>query len=110
VSVVLDKVRQLEKYLTVVNEASLDKVLEAAIDKLLGRETARLVAQRDRLKNQLAEFEQKYHLDSAVFYEQFEQGKMGDEMDFAEWSATYEMLVSLEQRLAILERKEVAAA
>jgi hypothetical protein len=52
----------------------LDKLLEAALSQ------HRL--QLGRYDHDLAVFEQKFGLDSATFYQQFEAGDLGDSMDF----------------------------
>ena len=57
-----------------------------------------------RLTEQLAEFEERYALQSADFYARFESGEMGDETDLVEWAATVEMLANAEKRLALLEQ------
>jgi len=107
-STVLSKVKRLEEYMASTNASSLDNVLELTIDKLLDRETSRLISQKARLEQQLADFEQRYSLSSEEFYERFEQGELGDAMDFVEWSATYEMAANLQYRLSILGREEVS--
>jgi hypothetical protein len=107
-STVLGKVKRLEEYMASTNASSLDNVLELTIDKLLDRETSRLISQKARLEQQLADFEQRYSLSSEEFYERFEQGELGDAMDFVEWSATYEMAANLQHRLSILGREEVS--
>jgi len=105
-STVLSKVKRLEEYIASTNASSMDRVLELTIDKLLERETSRLISQKARLEQQLAEFERKYSLDSEEFYEKFERGELGDTMDFVEWSATYEMVTNLRRQLSILGWKE----
>ena len=90
------------------NASSLDRVLELTIDKLFDRETSRLVSQKARLEQQLADFERRYSLNSEEFYERFEQGELGDAMDFVEWSATYEMAANLRRRLSILGWEETS--
>jgi len=101
-STVLNKVKRLEEYMASTNASSLDRVLELSIDKLLDRETSRLISQKARLEQQLADFEQRYSLNSEEFYEKFERGELGDAMDFVEWSATYEMVANLRCQLSIL--------
>ena len=101
-STVLSKVKRLEEYVPSTNASSLDRVLELTIDKLFDRETSRLISQKARLEQQLADFERRYYLNSEEFYEKFERGEMGDVMDFIEWSATYEMAANLRHRLSIL--------
>ena len=107
-STTLSKVRKLEEYMASTEASSLDRVLVLTIDKLLDRETSRLISQKARLEQQLAGFEQRYSLNSEEFYERFEQGELGDAMDFVEWSATYEMTANLRRRLSILGWEETS--
>ena len=76
--------------------------LELTLDRVVAREMSRLAAQQRRLRAQLTEFERRYGLSSRDFYDRFEQGEMGDDADFVEWSATYEMVENLNARLAVL--------
>jgi len=73
-------------------------------DKRIAQVTL-LTEQRTRLQTQLAEFERQYKLASDEFYARFERGELGDATDFVEWSATYEMIHNLEDRLAVLSRE-----
>ena len=107
-STVLSKVKRLEEYMASTNASSLDRVLVLSIDKLLDRETSRLISQRARLEQQLSDFEQRYSLNSEEFYEKFERGELGDAMDFVEWSATYEMTANLRRQLSILGWEEAS--
>lgn len=100
-STTLEKVKQLEQYLG-LDHPSNDPVLDLTITKLLHREYMRMEALKNRLFSQIEEFEQQYHLPSSEFYTRFEQGKMGDEMDFVEWASTLEMLDNVTKRLTIL--------
>jgi hypothetical protein len=101
-SVALERIQQLAEYITVRGESAEDRVLELALDKIVALEEARLVAQKERLQAQLVHFEGQYGMSSEDFYERFEGGKMGDDADFVEWSATYEMVENLDTHLAIL--------
>ncbi|MBC8446590.1 MAG: hypothetical protein H8D78_02465 [Chloroflexi bacterium] len=104
-SVALGRIQQLAEYVALGGDAAENRVLELALDKIMAREESRLVAQRTRLQAQLTEFERRYNLSSADFYHRFEQGDMGDDADFVEWSATYEMVENLNARLVILRDK-----
>ncbi len=97
----LQKVQRLEEYVA-ADSGAVDQVLDMSLDKLLAREARRLREIRERLTEQLAEFEAHYELDSAEFYARFERGDMGDATDLIEWSATVEMLANVEERLALL--------
>ncbi len=49
---------------------------------------------KNRLKRydmELMEFEGRYGMSSDLFYEKFEAGKIGDEMDYFEWSGLIEL-------------------
>ena len=99
---ILEKVKRLEQYIA-VDSSEIDPVVEMAIDKLLVREKERIRKIRERLEEQLEEFEQRYSLSSADFYKNYETGEMGDDMDFIEWSATIEMLANTEKQITLLE-------
>lgn len=98
----LEKVRRLEQYLAADN-SSVDSVLDTTINKLLAREYARILEVKSHLTEQCAQFEKNYSLKSVEFYERYERGQMGDEMDFVEWAATIEMLANIDKRLALLD-------
>lgn len=100
---VLEKVKILEKHIA-ADAAAIDPVVELAIEKLLRREAARIDEIRQGLAGQIAEFEKKYGLDSREFQKRYENGTMGDEMDYVEWSATVDMLAHIEKRLILLEK------
>jgi hypothetical protein len=43
------------------------------------------------LEQSLKNFETKYKMSSSEFYQKFQAGKLGDDIDFFEWSVFYEM-------------------
>ncbi len=98
----LEKVRRLEQYLA-VDSSTVDPVLDTTINKLLAREHSRVLKLKTRLLDQCAQFEKQYSLESVEFYTRYENGEMGDEMDFIEWAATVEMLENVKERLILLE-------
>jgi len=98
----VDKVRRLEQYLALGGSA-VDSVLEQSIDKLLDRERERLLEVEARPADDLSQLEDTYSLASSEFYRRYEAGEMGDAMDFVEWASTWEMLMSVRERLAVLE-------
>lgn len=106
-STVLEKVKRLEQYVA-ADENAIDQVVEQTLDKLLERETSRLENVKARLETQIAAFEHTYNMPTREFYPRFEQGELGDAMDFFEWSATFEMLQNLEKRLTLLDAGQQA--
>jgi len=97
----LEKIKFLEAYLAVDN-AFVDSVLDKSITKLVIREQMRMQHLKQRLQQQLSQFEQNYNLLSQEFYNRYNQGEMGDEMDFIEWASTIEMLINVEKRMVLL--------
>ena len=56
------------------------------------------------LQEDLRTFENEYAMTSAEFFAKFQKGDGGDEMDFIEWAALYQM------RQNLLEKKEALAS
>ena len=77
--------------------------VDAAIDKLVGMEQARLEQELVRLEGRLHQLEAQHHLASAEFYRLFRAGEMGDDADFFEWSTFYQMWASTQQQLEVLK-------
>jgi len=51
----------------------------------------------------LQQFEAQYNMPSVVFYPQFEQGLLGDNMDFFEWAGIFELQQALLIKIKRLE-------
>ncbi len=51
------------------------------------------------LRLDMKQFEEKYRITTEEFYQQFEQGILGDNEDFIVWSGIYEIFRENEQRL-----------
>jgi hypothetical protein len=58
-----------------------------------------ILAQIADLENQLKNYEIQYQMSSSEFYQKFRTGELGDEMDFVEWGAFYEMWLSAQEHL-----------
>jgi len=81
-----------------------------SIDKILQRKHNQSQNKIARLRDQLAVFESRYGLTTPEFYERFERGEMGDDADFFEWSATWEMVQDLQGDLELLQQGRTTAA
>ena len=97
----LEKLEQLTHYIQMKNGEG-DVVLDTTLDKLLAREEAQYAEWLAYLESQFAAFEAEYGLDSAVFYERYERGEMGDEMDFVEWAGLYDIYLRSQTKLGAL--------
>ena len=77
-----------------------DEVMEVTVSKLVSYELEKLKGRQSQIREKLATFEERYHLKTDEFSQKFREGKLGDEMDFFEWSALAEMHQELSQQLA----------
>jgi hypothetical protein len=100
----LEKLHILE---TIYQRGYQNDLVDLTLDKLL--ELERDKAQRDleELQKQLQCFETQYHLSSDEFYHRFHRGELGDQGDYFEWSACYDMYQSVHNRLHDLTREAV---
>jgi len=101
----LEKIQRLERYLANFvpeNEPAID----TAIDKLLNREELRLQQLLETLRAQITGFEAQCGMSSDTFIRRFNNGELGDDMDYQEWSATLEMLANAERHLRHLRMEE----
>ncbi|HAX78564.1 MAG TPA: hypothetical protein DCY88_22710 [Cyanobacteria bacterium UBA11372] len=77
------------------------------IDKILGKLLAISLSQyRLRLKRyeqDMREFDRRYEMNSENFYQRFEAGELGDEIDFFEWSSLYELRQDILNKIHQLE-------
>lgn len=96
----MDTLHKLEvfKY-ACFNDAELDQVLGKLLDIVLSRHRRRL----ERYEHDLGDFENRYGMSSATFYDRFEAGKLGDAMDFFEWAGLYELRQDILKKIRRLE-------
>jgi hypothetical protein len=78
------------------------ELMDRTLAKLLRHEATACQAQLHQLQADLAEFEQKYQLSSTEFYQRFQAGQTGDDMDYVEWASLVQMAANLEKRLRLL--------
>ncbi|MCL1470724.1 hypothetical protein [Argonema antarcticum] len=95
----LEKLQRLE---TLCRQGYASDIVELTLDKIIAYEIANAQKQAAELHAELQVFEVQYKISSQDFYSRFRQGEMGDDVDFVEWSAFYEMWLSVQQRLEIL--------
>lgn len=73
-----------------------------ALDKLIALERDKAQRELKEYTNILQSFEGRYQMQSKSFFERFHRGELGDDADFFEWSAAYDMYQSIQERLATL--------
>jgi hypothetical protein len=99
---ILEKLQLLQAL--VQSEEVGDDVTEATISKLLSYEIEKLRERQRQIWEKLTAFEERYNLKTDEFSRRFREGRMGDEMDFFEWSALADIYQELSQRLTEAER------
>lgn len=90
--------RLIRLYETGQNSDLMDRV----IDKVFAQEEADTQAAIERLDADIQNYEKQYGMASEEFDGQFQAGKLGDRMDYIEWSSLILMRTHLLQRLEAL--------
>ena len=80
-----------------------EEAFELVLDKLLNIILEQHQTQLNHYQTTLAKFETRYGMSSGRFYEQFERGNLGDNMDFFEWSGVFELKQALEKKIERLQ-------
>ncbi len=94
----LNKLRILE---TLFQQGYRSDFLDRTLDKIIALERADIHQELTELQARLTAFEQQYQISSADFYRRFHKGELGDDADFFEWSAFYDMAETLRKRLQL---------
>ncbi len=93
---------KLANLLRLYQEGYRSQVIDQAVDKLIRLEVEQSQAEMQRLRERLSAYEEQYHLSSQEFYQRFQAGELGDEMEYVEWSVFWDMYQAAERRLAEL--------
>lgn len=62
-----------------------------------------------KTERKLGELEKEGGMDSKYFYEEFQKGKLGDDLKFIRWAGEYETLVRLQEDYNELQRVELCS-
>ena len=96
----LAKVKTLENFLLKHGE---DAYISTTLAKMLEYKIRKYGNELAALQQDLRELENKYAMPSAEFFAKFQRGILGDEMDFIEWAALYQMHQALLEKKKALE-------
>jgi len=64
---------------------------------------SRLKREIAEMQKDLKDFEKKYDMTSADFFEKFENGQLSDNKNFILWSGIYEMQTDCKQKLSKIQ-------
>ena len=77
------------------SDAALRETLHIALEK------ASPLEDFIRLIRDLTQFELQYQMDSPEFFRRFQQGEMGDQIDYMRWANKYEMYQEIKAKSKI---------
>lgn len=83
-------------------------LVEITVNKLYQHEIAEARSQLEQLEADLAEFETQYEITSNESYMRFQDGTIGDDMDYIEWSSLFQMTTNLRRRLDLLTSEKLS--
>lgn len=93
---------RLAQLIRIYERGPVSERMEVTLDKLLSLEAAEARRDVEELSADLLKFEERFGMDSQTFYARFEAGELGDDMDFIEWAAFFNMYQHAQERLAAL--------
>ena len=76
--------------------------MEQTLEKLLHDQISQEKLEIKRLKPRLVEYEKRYDMPSSDFFALYQNGELGDEMDYFEWNVFYKMYLDSRKRVAVL--------
>ena len=53
------------------------------------------------LAHELQEYERKHEMSSSEFFERFQRGELGDDMEWIDWAGTYQLFQRLKRRVEL---------
>lgn len=80
-------------------DVAITEDVAPVIKDSIHREILLLESKISLVKNEIKQFEEKYHLASPEFLKKFEKGDLGDSQDYFEWWGLTKGLKTLEERL-----------
>ncbi len=93
---------RLEKMIRLYESGQASDFMDRVLDKVFAQEAAETRNAIARLDSDIIHYENQYEMSSEVFFRDFKGGKLGDQMDFIEWSSLVMMRDDLYQRLQVL--------
>ncbi len=95
--------KQLKIIEILYQQGNIDTAIEQTINKIITQELENARHSQAELIADIKQFENQYQMSSSEFYQRLHSGELGDDVDFVEWNAFYEMKKSLDQRIDLLE-------
>ena len=87
-----------------INLGTEDWLIDKTLSKLIQYKTNKMERELQKLEDSMKNFESKYNMNPETFCKKFEEGELGDDMDFFEWYALCDKHKRIMQRLNIAKR------
>jgi hypothetical protein len=94
----------LEK-VEILQSVGAEGLADQALTKVIQVEIDRLKREQQRLKTDLTRFESTYKMTSEACQQKFQEGELGDAVEFFEWTSVYSIYQRNEHMLRLLEEK-----
>ena len=92
----------LGKYISDGLNENEEVFIKETLKKLIEQEIDMLEKEKEQYKREMEKFEEIYSLKSEEFIKKFNNGKMGDDLDFFEWYASADSYKRVEKRQKFL--------
>jgi len=103
-TVTLDRLRTLAE---MYESGFTDQVVDLTVKKLIESQLQRDEIKLEELAVELRRYETQFSMMSPEFYEKYQRGEMGDNIEMFEWSVLYEMHMRLQGFTNLLEAQLV---
>jgi hypothetical protein len=97
---ILNKLKIIE---TLCQQSNNNQSIEQTLDKIISQELATAQHKKSELDIDIQQFEDQYQMPSPEFQKKFHTGELGDDVDFVEWNALYQMSNSLQKQIDLLQ-------
>ncbi|VXD23866.1 conserved hypothetical protein [Planktothrix serta PCC 8927] len=94
---------QLKILKALYSQENQNELIERYLDEIITHEINIAQQQIAEIETDLKQFEYQYQMSSKDFYRRFKRGELGDDIDFVEWSAFYQMWCSAQKRLKLIQ-------
>jgi IMP dehydrogenase/GMP reductase len=93
---------RLAQLIRIYERGPVSERMEDTLGKLISLEAAEAQRDAEELSADLLKFEERFGMESQAFYKRFEAGELGDDMDYMEWAAFFNMYQHAKERLEAL--------
>jgi hypothetical protein len=96
----------LQRKIEMLTQFGAESIVDNTLNKLIAIQIAKYRAAMKDISRELTAFEQKYAMSSEDCYHRFNNGELGDDADFFEWTGLYENLLLYRKRADMLEAEK----